>query len=88
MFVEFSSTTEGVMINFEQLQEKMREKGYSSYSLSQILNIPHSDFLNKLYCKKEFSISELYRIAIALELTPHELSGIFFSDGVEFNSTK
>lgn len=66
------------MINFEQLQEKMREKGYSSYSLSQILNIPHSDFLNKLYCEKEFSVSEIYCIATALELTPHELRDIFF----------
>lgn len=66
------------MVNFELLQRKMQLKGYSSHSLSQIMNIPLSDFLAKLYCEKEFSVSEIYCIATALELTPHELRDIFF----------
>lgn len=66
------------MVNFEVLREIMQKKEYSSLLLSQNLNMSHSEFLSKACGSMEFTVSEIYGIATALELTPDELSDIFF----------
>ena len=71
------------MTNTGKLQGKMREAGISIERLAQIVGISRTGLFNKIHGKKEFRVSEVYKVAKALCISDEELRVIFFAQGVE-----
>lgn len=69
------------------LQGKMREKGYTIYSLAKALDLSRTGLFNKIHNKVQFLVSEVQAIAELLTLSNVEVLDIFFANIVEPNST-
>lgn len=71
------------MINVNKLKGKIVEKGLSICELSEYIGINKSTFYRRLSNKGEtFSIKEVNKMCLALDLTSEEAVGIFFTDSV------
>ncbi len=64
--------------NVVLLKAKIKQKGYSVYSISQALDLPYTTFLEKTKGIGHFSIVEITKLYIFLKLSPEECYEIFF----------
>jgi hypothetical protein len=71
------------MINTKLLQDKMRRNGYTISSLANHLGMSRTGLFNKIHGIREFKISEINSIGIALRLSKADLNRIFFAKNVE-----
>ncbi len=75
------------MTKTAKLQAKMKEKGYTIKTLAGVINLSATGLFNKIHNQREFVVSEVQAIGIALGLTDTEITEIFFARDVELNST-
>jgi hypothetical protein len=71
------------MVNTSLIKDKMRRNGYTISSLAKHLCLSRTGLFNKIHGIREFKISEINSIAIALHLSKADLNRIFFAENVE-----
>lgn len=87
--VENNSTWKAVKILFDysKLKGKIREKFGSDEKYAEILGISKASVSAKLNSKVPFSITEMDKTILALEIDKEEIYEYFFTKKVEKNST-
>lgn len=68
------------MINTIVLQAKIKEAGLTQGKLAQQIGLDSSTFSLKIKGRRNFTVSEVEKIATALRIPTDELARIFFAD--------
>lgn len=76
------------MTNTKLLRNKIDESGYKLRFIAKQLGITYQGFLNKINNESEFKVSEVQILFELLHLTELERDAIFFTQNVDFQSTK
>lgn len=85
---EFNSTIEGgAFMDYELLNEKIRNSGMTIVSIATKTGILRETLYNRLSGKTEFKASEILRISKVLNLSEVDRERIFFTELCELNST-
>lgn len=75
------------MVHTLKLRALMVEQGLTNDTVAKTIGISKQSFSLKANNKREFTISEVYKIMKLLQLTEQEVVEIFFAVRVELNST-
>ena len=75
---------ESRMVNINKLKAKFVEKGLSVREVAEKLGVDRSTLYRKINDKegKAFTVGEVQRLSEILDLTPYEITRIFFDRGV------
>lgn len=76
------------MVNLKKLNQSIIQSGVKKEYIAKELGITSQALYNKLKGKVEFKVSEVYNISKILRLTQEDITSIFFTQNVEFKSTK
>lgn len=76
------------MTDTKALREKMDESGYKLRYIAKRLGITYQGFLKKINNETEFKASEIQILFDLLHMTEAERNAIFFTQRVDFQSTK
>lgn len=68
------------MINTIVLQAKIKEAGLNQGSLAQQIGLDSSSFSLKIKGRRNFTVTEVEKIATALRIPTNELARIFFAE--------
>lgn len=67
------------MTNTLKLQARMKEKEFTIKTLAKKVGLSTTGLFNKIHNKREFTVTELQRIVLALGLNGTEMQDIFFA---------
>ena len=76
------------MINSAKLKAKLVEMDLAQEAVAIQIGMSSATFNYKLNNKREFKASEIEKLISVLNLTPDEVSSIFFASQVDYLSTK
>ena len=87
--VELDSTFRRInMVDKELLEEVIKDSGIKKRAIAQKLKISEHGLSNKINNISEFKVSEVLLLEEILNLSVPQTRLIFFSRGVDFNSTR
>lgn len=75
-------------INLKKLAEKIETSGMKRKAIAARMNLTAAGLANKLSGKRDFSASEINKIADVLNLTSDDILSIFFADIVDKTYTE
>ncbi len=67
-----------IMIKADNLKDKIEECGFTVKEFAAKMNLSCSAFYKRISGKREFKISEIFRMAELLSLTSSEVEAYFF----------
>ena len=73
-------------MEFKKLKVKLFTKNLTYEDISRVLKISVPTFSNKINGKNEFTLSEVTKLSVYLNLSKEEKEEIFFNQQLEFNS--
>lgn len=73
-------------MELKKLKVKLFTKNLTYEDVSRVLKISVPTFSNKINGKNEFTLSEVTKLSIYLNLSKEEKEEIFFNQQLEFNS--
>lgn len=73
-------------MELKKLKVKLFTKNLTYEDVSRVLKISVPTFSNKINGKNEFTLSEVTKLSVYLNLSKEEKEEIFFNQQLEFNS--
>lgn len=73
-------------MELKKLKVKLFTKNLTYEDVSRVLKISVPTFSNKINGKNEFTLSEVTKLSLYLNLSKEEKEEIFFNQQLEFNS--
>lgn len=73
-------------MELKKLKVKLFTKNLTYEDISRVLKISVPTFSNKINGKNEFTLSEVTKLSVYLNLSKEEKEEIFFNQQLEFNS--
>lgn len=73
-------------MELKELKVKLFTKNLTYEDISRVLKISVPTFSNKINGKNEFTLSEVTKLSVYLNLSKEEKEEIFFNQQLEFNS--
>lgn len=70
-------------IDYSKLLGRIKEKGYTQKSISEMISLSESHFCRKLSGEFSFRQSEIHRICEILDIPAQEIGDYFFTPEVE-----